>query len=202
MNKVLLNFLIAAFLLLGGVSMPLAQETQQPAAEPTKEQEMQAKMEAYATPNKNHEVLKNLEGNWKAEVKFWMDPAAEPEVSQGTAQSAMILGGRYLEQKYTGTAMGKPFEGRGLIGYDNMRKEYRSIWTDSMSTGMMVSTGSYNAGDKTIVEQGTMSCPIEGEMNYRAVTTIIDTDHYTYESFMEGKDGKEMKTMLITYTRQ
>ena len=204
MDKTLLRLLVVFALLMNGASMALAQETEGKAKDnPMMNEEMKAKMEAYATPNENHAILKALEGKWKAEVKMWMDPAAEPEVSEGTAESTMILGGRYLEQQYSGTAMGQPFEGRGLIGYDNLRKEYRSVWADNMSTGVMVSSGSYDATAKTITEKGTMSCPImQGDRDYRAVTTFIDKDHYTYESFMAGEDGTEMKTMLITYTRQ
>jgi len=206
MNKILFSLLATFTLLMNGMSLSSAEETAGQAADQTNPMlnaEMKAQMEAYATPNENHEILKALEGNWKAEVKMWMDPAAEPEVSEGTAESTMILGGRYLEQKFNGTAMGQPFEGRGLIGYDNLRKEYRSVWADTMSTGIMVSSGVYNKDDKTISEKGTMSCPIMGgDRDYRAVTTFIDNDHYTYESFMNDESGKEMKTMLITYTRQ
>jgi len=206
-NKTFFNLLAAFVILMNGATFSLAEETAGQAADNgtpmTKEEEMQVKMQEYATPNKNHEILKALEGKWKAEVKMWMDPAAEPEVSEGTAESTMILGGRFLEEKYTGTAMGQPFEGRGFIGYDNLRKEYRSVWLDSMGTGVMISSGVYDATSKTITEKGTMSCPIvQGDRDYRAVTTIIDNDHYTYESYMNDQDGKELKTMVITYTRQ
>src|SRR6185503_3790948 len=185
MSKTLLKLLIALAILSNGASLSLAEEAAAPAEGHTMDAEMQKKMEDYGTPNENHALLKNLEGNWKAEVKMWMDPAAEPEVSEGTAEPAMILGGRYLEQKFNGTAMGQPFEGRGTIGYDNLKKEYRSVWIDSMGTGVMVSSGTYDKDAKTITEQGKMSCPIvQGDRDYRAVTTFIDNDHYTYESFM------------------
>lgn len=209
MDKLIFKLLIAMALVFNGAAIVTAED---PASEPQAkgaegahgmDAEMQAKYEAFSTPNENHEVLKSLEGNWKAEVKMWMDPAAEPEVTQGTAESKMIHGDRFLEQKFSGTAMGQPFEGRGIVGFDNQKKEYRSVWLDNMSTGVMVSSGSYDPAAKTITEKGTMSCPIvQGDRDYRAVTTLIDKDHYTYESYMAGEDGKEMKTMLITYTRQ
>ena len=51
--------------------------------------------------------------------------------------------------------------------------------------------------------EGRMSCPITNERNrwYKAVTTFIDPDHYTYESFMKDADGKEFRSMIISYTR-
>jgi hypothetical protein len=41
-------------------------------------------------------------GRWKAVVKSWNGPG-EPTVSEGTSENRMILGGRYLEQKFQST---------------------------------------------------------------------------------------------------
>ena len=41
--------------------------------------------------------------------------------------------------------MGTPFTGHGMTGYDNVTGKYWSTWTDSMSTGIMVSEGSCDA---------------------------------------------------------
>jgi hypothetical protein len=164
---------------------------------------MQAKMMEYSTPNANHEVLKALAGNWTAKVKFWMDPKSEAQESEGTATSKVIMGGRFLEQIFIGSMMGQPFEGRALWGYDNMKKSYTGLWFDSMATGVMISSAQYDPTTKTLTEEGSMSCPMTGETNrwYKAVTTFIDADNYTYESFMKELDGTVNKNMLINYTR-
>ena len=113
------------------------------------------------------------------------------------------MGGRFLEQNFTGTAMGQPFEGRGLVGYDNLKKEYTSIWFDNMSTGIMTGAGQYDPATKTLTAEGSMSCPVTQETHrwYKDVTTFTDENHYTYESFMKDKDGKEYKAMSITYSK-
>lgn len=174
------------------------------APEMTEEQKVTMEhMKEFSTINEHHDLLKSLAGTWKTNVKFWMDPAGKPEESEGTSESKIIMGGRFVEQSFTGTAMGQPFEGRGLVGYDNLKKEYTSIWFDNMSTGIMTGAGQYDPAAKTLTAEGSMSCPVTQETHrwYKDVTTFTDEDHYTYESFMRDKDGKEYKAMSITYSK-
>ncbi len=164
--------------------------------------EMMAKMKEYGTPNENHKVLEYFIGSWMHTVKWWMSPDAPPEVSSGSTEVKSILGGRFIEQTAIGTSMGQPFEGRGIIGYDNVKKEYNSIWIDSMATGMMTATATYDAATKTMTEKGTASCPINGEIFFRNEIKIVDDNTYTYEMYTNDKSGKGFKMMEITYKRQ
>jgi hypothetical protein len=176
--------------------------TQAPAMTP-EQQAMMARMNDYTTVTEKHELLKSMAGIWKTDAKFWMAPNTPPEESQGTSENVVIMDGRFLEQNFNGTAMGKPFEGRGFLGYDNMRKEYTSIWFDNMATGIMTGTSQYNPQTKTLTEEGSMSCPISNETHrwYKAVTTFIDPDHYKYETYMKDEKGQEFKGMEINYNR-
>src|SRR5437588_309223 len=90
-------------------------------------QEMQRKMEAAGTPGPAHKALEALVGNWKAEVKCWMEPGAPPHVSQGTAKASWVLNGRFLEEEFHGEMMGRPFTGRSLMGYDNIKQTYNTV---------------------------------------------------------------------------
>lgn len=174
------------------------------AAEISPEQKaMQERMMSYTTVNENHDFLKKLEGKWKATVKFWMDPAGEPEVSVGTSDAKIIMGGRFLEQAFVGTAMGQPFEGRGILGYDNLKQEYTSIWFDNMATGIMAGSGQYDPETKMLTSEGSMSCPITEEKHrwMKDVTSIKDEDNYIYETYMKDKDGNEFRSMEIVYER-
>ena len=42
-----------------------------------------------------------------------------------------------------------PFEGMGIVGYDNLLKKFVSVWIDNMGTGLMPGTGTYDAATKT-----------------------------------------------------
>ena len=209
------RMLVAGVVLLSAAAVCAAPETKtdaktqtpSPQAQPPvlspEQQAMMARMTEYSTPNEHHDVLKSLEGTWKTQVKFWMDPKGEPEVSEGTSDAKIIFGGRFLEQTFSGTAMGKPFEGRGIIGYDNLRKEYTGIWFDNMATGIMTSSGKYDPDTKIITEEGSLSCPITGEAHrwYRSAWTVSDRDHNTYQSYSHDARGQEYKSLEIHYTR-
>src|SRR5579859_3746178 len=85
-------------------------------------QEMQKRMEAAGTPGPAHKALDALAGNWKTEVKCWMEPGGSPHVSLGTAKASWVLNGRFLKEEFHGEVMGKPFTGRSLMGYDNIKE--------------------------------------------------------------------------------
>lgn len=198
------KILTLAILLLGITTFAVAQESAAPTEMSEEQKKVMANFQTYSTPTENHELMKPLAGNWNTEVTMWMAPGAPGETSQGTATAELIFGGRYLEQKFLGNFMNQPYEGRGLLGYDNIRKEFQNIWYDNMGTGIMVGAGQYDAGAKTFSEEGTVSCPITNSPRWhRSVTTIIDDNNYTYESFMKDPATDEtFRSMLIKYTRQ
>ena len=165
--------------------------------------EKMKKMEALTSPGEAHKVLEPLAGKWTYTSKFWMSPEGPADESTGTSQDDLIYGGRFLMQVVKGTMAGKPFEGLGFTGYDNIKKEYVSVWLDGIATGLMTSSGQYDAATKSITETGANSCPLTGETNrkVRSVSTLVDNDHKTYTAYAAGPDGKEMKMMEISYTR-
>ena len=164
--------------------------------------EMMAKFQEYATPGDNQKVLDAFAGSWDYTLKMWMSAQATAEESTGSDEAKWILGGRFLQHTSTGTSMGQPFEGIGMIGFDNKRKEYQSIWIDNMSTGMMTGKGRFDPETKIITESGDFTCPLKGASVYRAVIRLLGPDNYSYEMYMLGDDSKEFKAMEINYTRK
>ena len=163
--------------------------------------EMMKKMEAAGRPGPAHEALKALAGNWKAEVKCWMDPKGSPEVSQGTASARWILNGRFLEEEFHGEMMGRPFAGRTLLGYDNTKQTFNSVWMCDTQTSMFVSEGKGD-GNKVITLEGKATCPAteRKDIPMKTVLRVINPDKHILEMF-DGSQGNA-KTMEITYTRQ
>lgn len=157
-----------------------------------------------STPNDNHKVLDVLTGEWSHSMRGWMAPDSEPMESTGTTSAKWILGGRFLQSEVRGMAMGQPFEGQNTVGYNNMKKQYDSVWLDNMSTGMMISTSKYDTATKTFSEKGSFSCPMTGDVDqpYRSEMKIADNDNYTYTMYSKDKDGKEFKSMEIKYSRK
>lgn len=175
------------------------------AADPTAEQkEMMEKMTKAATPGPQHAMLAKMAGEWTATVKFQMDPSQPWQESAGTSVVTAVMDGRYIQESNTSTMMGAPFSGMGVTGYDNVLGKYVSTWIDNMGTGIMNSTGTADAGGKTITWSGMMSDPITGKPSKaRMVTTLIDDNHHTFDMYTVPPGAKkEMKTMTIDYMRK
>jgi len=158
-------------------------------------------------PSKMHEVLAPLIGTWEYTVTVWMSPEAKPEQSTGTSVNELILGGRFVSSKVTGILrMGDnfvPFEGQGLIGYDNTKKEFTSTWIDTMGTGIMVGSGKYDEKEKSIKETGHFTSPMkDGEQKFRSELQFTSADTYKYIMYTSEKGGKELKNMEIEYKKK
>jgi hypothetical protein len=162
-------------------------------------QEMMKKMEAAGTPGPGHKALEHFVGNWKAEVKCWHDPSGQPQVSRGTAKASWTLNGRFLEEEFQGEMMGKPFRGRSLMGYDNTKQTFNTVWVSDMQTAMFISEGRGENGNKVITLEGKANCPATGrkDVPMKTVFRVTGPDKHVFEMY----DGNT-RTMEITYTRQ
>ncbi len=163
---------------------------------------MQAWMEA-GTPGLAHEILAMSEGEWDAVNRVWMAPGAEPMESPASATMELIMDGRFVKTSYEGSIMGTPFTGMGLMGYDNTRKLFTSLWIDSMSTSMSTAYGSLDETGTILTFVGTMDEPTTGEIgkSYKQVLRMIDEDHSVFEMW-EILYGEPFKVMEIEYTRK
>jgi hypothetical protein len=174
-----------------------------PAAPPNMA-EMMAKFMELATPGENHKRLDPLVGEFKGKAKVWMMPGAPPQESEGVTKNAWIMGKRWLKSDFSGQMMGQPFTGMHLLGYDNYKKKYVSVWLDEMSTGLMLSEGTADEAGKVITQHCEYDDPMTNKkQKARIVTTFIDADSYRTEMFGPSMDGSgnEVKQFEITYTR-
>jgi hypothetical protein len=178
-----------------------AKKGKKPAPKAISMEKMMAAWEAAMTPGEGHRRLEPMVGTWRARTTFLMGPGAEPQVSEARSEHRLILGGRYLEQVYTGSSMGMPFEGRGYTGYDNVRKRYVGTWMDTFGTGIMRSegTGRPSASRMTFVAEAYE--PSGKRILFDAILRIQDRDHHTYEMWTKAPSGKRYRNMLVEYVR-
>ena len=165
--------------------------------------EMMAKWAEMNAKGPEHEKFKEMVGAWKIESKMWMMPEAPPTVSAGTAEFRLILDGRYIEQVYKCDMGGQGFEGRGIEGYDKLKKKYVSLWMDNMSTGMYMSEGTYDEKTKATTYYGKADDPFTGQKDkvVKSVAREITKDKVIFDMYDTAPDGTEFKSMEITYTR-
>lgn len=166
------------------------------------QEEMMKSWQAYMTPGAEHKMLSRTDGTWNGVVTTWMMPGQPPMVNKCVTECHMIMGGRYQEMVSKGDMMGMPFEGRGIIGFDNEEKMFVSSWIDNFGTGMMHMKGKWDEKTNSITMTGMMMDPMsKKEQKMREVHTMTDNDHMTVEMFSPGPDGKEFRSMEIVYTR-
>ena len=161
---------------------------------------MQTWMES-TKPTLGHEVLKKFTGHWNTEMKLYSDPSQPPMVSEGHTIAKTIHGGRFVITEYSGTMMGMPYNGYGIMGYDNNRKLINSTWVSNMDTCMHVSRGAHNM-DVTIMPLiGEMEEPMSGEMGktYRQQYHFKDDGSMVFE-IAEILYGEPFKVLEMVST--
>lgn len=174
---------------------------QQPSEE---EQKMMQLWQQIAAPGANHKYLEQFAGQWQAEGKSWMKPGDKPTIGQSEIKCEMIMQGRYLKCDYKGTMMGMPYEGMMIIGYDNYKKQFMTMWIDSTGTGFYPTAGNLDQTGKIRTETGEWDDFMTGgKVSVKIVTTLIDADKYLFEMFMvDTATGKEFKNMEMLSTRK
>ena len=179
-----------------------AQQQKAPEMTPEQKAEMDAYMKA-GTPGAPHQALASTVGTYDLKIKHWHQPNTPAMEETGTATRAMALDGRVLVEQFKSSMMGMPYTGHGMTGFDNVTGKYWSTWSDSMSTGLMVSEGSCDDQGKTCTFMGTWNdaikkAPVKARMTIRRTSPTAEV----FELYGPGKDDKEFKMMEITYTKK
>ena len=96
-------------------------------------------------PGEAHEHLRSYVGTWDTVTKIWMGgPGSPPLESTGTSTFKSVLGGNWVLEEHAGSMMGKPYNGIGMMGYDNYKKLYVGTWFSNMGTEMLQMAGARN----------------------------------------------------------
>lgn len=180
-----------------------------PAGGPEMSAEEMAMMEAMGkagTPGPAHDAFKPLLGSWTYTLKMRMTPTSQWMELAGTIERKAILGGHYFQEDVAGPAMGPggPFQGIGMMGYDNTMKKYVGSWMDNMSTALQTYVGDFDAAKKTFTMTGEFADPTDGGKmkKSKTVMTIKDDKSHTVQMFMPGKDGKEFLSFDMNCTKK
>ena len=175
------------------VAVPAFTEEEEPAA-PGNPMEYYQKI---ATPGEHHRWLDFAVGKWTTETKWWMGPG-EPQVSEGTAETAWVFDKHFLRTSYKGSMMGMPFHGELTMAYSVADKHYEQVWIDNGSTGLMVSSGKREGDVITMTGEAHTHF---GIIPSRQVTTKKSDDEYVYESYWAIPNMGDFKVMEVRYLR-
>lgn len=172
---------------------------------PMAEMDSAAMMKAwmdFATPGQMHTWMAKSDGTWSGEVTQWMAPD-QPTKSTATIVNKTTLNGLYQMSDYSGSMMGQPFTGHGLMGYDNAKKEFFSTWIDNMGSGIVLLRGSLDTTTNILSLKGTQTNPLNGkDAMIREEIKFIDDNNQVLTMWGEDMMGKEEKFMEIVLKRK
>jgi hypothetical protein len=146
-------------------------------------------------PGPEHKQLAKLVGKWDVAVQ------TGGMESKGSATYTMGLDGFWLFEDFHAEFAGMKFHGRGVTGYDQLRKTYVGAWIDSMSPSLLVMHGHYSKDGKTYTSKGE-GPGMDGKLTkLKGVYEFKDDDNFTFKLYQVA-DGKDTEMMALTYRRQ
>jgi hypothetical protein len=152
-------------------------------------------------PQKEHEWLRQLVGEWESEADIVVDPAKPPEKMKGT-ESGRMIGGFWAVLENKGDFMG-PFSGILTLGYDAGKKKYVGTWIDSKGSTLWHYVGAVDASGKvlTLESEGPAPGDPSKTVKYRESIEVKDKDHKVFTSMTE-KDGAWVTFLTVHYRRK
>ncbi|MCC6145134.1 MAG: DUF1579 domain-containing protein [Candidatus Hydrogenedentes bacterium] len=157
-------------------------------------------------PQKEHEWLQQLVGEWTSEGEAYPPGMDEPIKFTGS-ETTKSIGGFWTISEGRSNMPGMPGEMVGVLtlGYDPAAKHYVGTWVDSMGSHMWTYEGTMDESGKKLTLDTTGPCPMKGGAMtpFREVIEITGENEKTFASYMEGdKAGEWVKIVSFKYTRK
>jgi len=157
-----------------------------------------------AEPQKEHQWLHTLLGEWTSEAEATMEPGKPPETFKGT-ESVRSLGGLWILAEGQGEMPGGGAATTMMtLGYDPQRQRFVGTWIGSMMTNLWVYDGGLDATERvlTLDAEGPDMAGEGKTAKYRDVIEFETDDHRVLTSHMLGDDGTWRQFMTAHYRRK
>jgi len=157
-----------------------------------------------SAPQKEHQWLQKLVGEWTYEAEATMEPGKPPERYKGT-ERVRSLGSLWILAEGQGEMPGGGAATTMMtLGYDPRKKRYVGTWIGSMMTHLWVYDGALDAAERVLtLDTEGPNMAAEGTMaKYQDVIGFEGDDHRVLTSRMLGDDGKWRGFMTASYRRK
>ena len=155
-------------------------------------------------PQKEHEWLARLLGDWTFETEAIVEPGKPPAKFSGK-ETVRSLGGLWVlcdgEGEMPGGSTGLTIM---TLGYDQAKKRFVGSFIGSMMTNMWIYEGSLDAAGKvlTLDTEGPSMTGDGKTTKYTDVIEIKSDDTRVLSSNLLGDDGKWQHFMTANYRRK
>jgi len=155
-------------------------------------------------PQKEHQWLQKLVGEWTYESEAIMEPGKPTEKFKG-AESVRSLGGVWVlcegHGEMPGGGMGTTLM---TLGYDPQKQRFVGTWIGSMMAYLWSYDGSLDATEKMLAleSEGPSFAGDEKMAKYKDVIEFKSDDHRVLHSNAIDDDGKWFEFMTTHYRRK
>jgi hypothetical protein len=154
-------------------------------------------------PEKEHQWLDRLVGEWDTEAEIHMMPGQPPLKTKGT-ETTRKIGNFWTIAEVRSEFMDQPFNAVLTLGYEAERKKYVGTWVDSMMPYLWNYTGDVDPTGNILTLETRGPCPKRpGELsNFKEVIELKGDDQRVFTSSMQEEDGSWTKLMTVNYRRK
>jgi hypothetical protein len=157
-----------------------------------------------AQPQKEHQWLQKLVGEWTYEIEAMMGPDQPPVKSTGT-EIVRSLGGLWILAEGQGEMpCSGPTTTLMTLGYNPQKQRYVGTWVGSMMTYLWIYDGELDAGE-TVLTLNNEGPSMSGEdklAKYKDVIEFKNDNHRVLTSYMLKDDGQWQHFMTSNYWRK
>lgn len=155
-----------------------------------------------AEPQKEHQWLSKLVGEWTFETECSMGPDQPPSKTQGT-EVVRSLGGLWIVAEAECVMEGGGWKSIMTLGFDPATKRFVGMFIATMMTHMWVYNGSLDAAERVLTLDTVGPNFTDGSMiKYQDLIEILADDHRTLSSQAIGDDGQWRPFMKAHYRRK
>lgn len=156
-----------------------------------------------AEPQKEHQWLQRLVGEWKGEFECNMGPD-QPVSKTKSTEVVRCLDGLWTVGDGEGECpTSGPVQTRMTLGYDPQKKKFVGTFIASVMTHMWIYEGSLDAtGQRLVLDtEGPDFSGGTGMVRYQDIFEFVNDYHRTLRSQVHGKDGEWHEFMVGHYRR-
>lgn len=161
----------------------------------------------HAEPQKEHQWLQTLVGEWTYETEVTMrsERSDQPVEKATGTETVRSIGGLWVLAEGQGEMPGcGPATTMMTLGYDPQKQRYVGTWVGSMMTYLWLYDGELDTA-KTVLTLYSDGPAITGDENmakYRDAIELKSDDHRVMTSHMLGEDGQWHHFMTANYRRK
>ncbi|WP_372371375.1 DUF1579 family protein [Candidatus Uabimicrobium sp. HlEnr_7] len=146
----------------------------------------------YSTPNKHHQALYPLIGNWKVSFLVYDEAGNIIRAPEGKAFNRSILGGRFALLHYKLD----DYQSIGIMGFDNIKQKYTTLYIDNFGTGIYFSEGQVTGPSQFLLSGDSIDYSTGKPAIVTYDTGIISPNKYIFQLYNQ-KEKEELKIKKV-----